>query len=267
MTPPLMLLVALSRGLQDAAASSSTSPFNHASPLEAYFDSVRTGPGVWKWRNYFDVYHRHFARFQNTDVNFAEVGIYSGGSLLMWRKYLGNKAAIHGIDIANATLQYHQNPRYGSPEIHIGDQGDEMFWIDFQKRVPRIDILMDDGSHHFQGQNTTFAMMIDHIAPGGIYVCEDIHHAGNRFLQEMVQTFVTGKKGLNVMAHQTPHWQRTIAEVAFYPYMVVVEKLPAERLKMQLQRHGTEWQPPCTARARVGDSTCFPNLGSQGDKG
>jgi hypothetical protein len=51
-----------------------------ANPLERYFDTHTSGPGIWKWRHYFEIYHRHFARFVSTDVHVVEIGIFSGGS-------------------------------------------------------------------------------------------------------------------------------------------------------------------------------------------
>ena len=91
------------------------------------------GPGVWKWRHYFNIYERHFARFKGREVHMLEVGIFSGGSLKMWRWYLGDAATIIGIDISNDTRIYERNPEYGSPDhIVIGDQSDPDFWRAFQ---------------------------------------------------------------------------------------------------------------------------------------
>ena len=33
-------------------------------PLRSYFDAYTEGPGIVKWVHYFDVYHRHFAKFR-----------------------------------------------------------------------------------------------------------------------------------------------------------------------------------------------------------
>ena len=38
-----------------------------------YFDSVDAGPGIWKWSHYFDVYHKHLARFRGTNATIVEV--------------------------------------------------------------------------------------------------------------------------------------------------------------------------------------------------
>jgi len=37
-------------------------------PLQAHFDSIKEGPGIWKWEHYFDIYHRHLNKFVNKKV-------------------------------------------------------------------------------------------------------------------------------------------------------------------------------------------------------
>src|SRR5580704_8369217 len=48
-------------------APGSLQPNNSAAlppnPLLQYFDSHQSGKGIWKWRHYFEIYHRHFAKF------------------------------------------------------------------------------------------------------------------------------------------------------------------------------------------------------------
>src|SRR5690349_20921641 len=57
---------------------------SETNPLREYFDRVSTGPGVWKWLHYFDIYHRHLSKFRGRPVSIVEIGVYSGGSLSMW---------------------------------------------------------------------------------------------------------------------------------------------------------------------------------------
>src|ERR1700733_14666478 len=52
-------------------------------PLRLYFDEIREGPGVWKWLHYFEIYHRHLAKFVGRQITMVEVGVYSGGSMPM----------------------------------------------------------------------------------------------------------------------------------------------------------------------------------------
>jgi len=65
-------------------------------PLKDYFDSHSSGPGIWKWNHYFDIYHRFFKKFVGSEVSILEIGIYSGGSLDMWRNYFGAGCEVYG---------------------------------------------------------------------------------------------------------------------------------------------------------------------------
>src|ERR1700722_9348231 len=93
-------------------------------PLERFFDERTTGPGIWKWRHYFEIYDRHFRHFRGKEITFLEIGIFSGGSLDMWADYFGPKARIYGVDIEPACRAY-ENERI---KVFIGDQADRQFW-------------------------------------------------------------------------------------------------------------------------------------------
>src|SRR5262249_54578065 len=112
-------------------------------PLLDYFDDHETGPGLWKWRHYFDAYHRHLGKFVATPVTMLEVGIYSGGSLEMWRDYFGPASHIYGVDIASECEVYAGD----GVDILIGDQADRTFWAETRARIPQLDVVLDDGGH------------------------------------------------------------------------------------------------------------------------
>jgi len=59
--------------------------------LSAYFWNNTIGPGLWKWSHYFDVYEEHLGRIQCSarPSRILEMGVYSGGSLKIWRWFLG----------------------------------------------------------------------------------------------------------------------------------------------------------------------------------
>lgn len=225
-----------------------------------WFDSVKAGPGIMKWRHYFSIYEKHFAKFRGTDVHIAEVGIFSGGSMRMHRWYFGEKAVIYGIDISNATLVYEGNAKYGSPKkIFIGDQSSPAFWEQFKKEVPRLDILIDDGGHQSFQQIATMEAVLPHLAPGGILLTEDLH--GNNavgFINTISERFLRGPGSLNkgFTGRQTKNKsgdlttialsiaQKTIAHVTFHPFVTVFEKLSAPIRHFYMSQHGSEWQPP-----------------------
>src|SRR5579862_2082512 len=89
-------------------------------PLEAFFRSRTTGRGVWKWNHYLDIYHQHFSRFRDSEINMVEVGVLGGGSLDMWREYFGPKVSLFGIDINPVCSAYAKE----GVKIYIGNQGD-----------------------------------------------------------------------------------------------------------------------------------------------
>jgi len=76
--------------------------------LENYFDAHDKGAGIWKYRHYFPIYERHFRKFTGEEVHILEIGVYSGGSLEMWRHYFGERAFIYGVDI-NESCRVYEN--------------------------------------------------------------------------------------------------------------------------------------------------------------
>ena len=84
-------------------------PANH---FRVFAEQRTTGRGLWKWDHYFDIYNRHFARFRNTAATHIEIGVYSGGSLEMWRDYFGPTATIIGVDI-QASVRAYEAPGRG----------------------------------------------------------------------------------------------------------------------------------------------------------
>jgi cephalosporin hydroxylase len=211
-------------------------------PLEAYFDGHHEGPGIWKWRHYFGIYDRHLSKFIGQEVHVVEIGVFSGGSLGMWRAYFGDRSRIYGVDISSACLAYSGE----GVRIFIGDQADPQFWARFREEVPVVDVVIDDGGHQPHQQAATIEALLPHITPGGVYICEDLGGADNDF-----HSYIDGfSRGLHVTpaapgeAFLPSAFQQHVASIHRYPFIVVVEKplLPVPRF--EAPAHGTEWQPP-----------------------
>ena len=124
-----------------------------------------------KWDSYFEVYDKIFKNYKNKKIKFVEVGVANGGSLFIWRKLLGNKAEIIGID-ANPISKKLRN--YGF-KIYIGDQSDPKFWKSFFKKEKKIDIILDDGGHKNLQQISTVHYSLPYIKNNGLIVVEDMH--------------------------------------------------------------------------------------------
>ena len=222
------------------------------STLEAFFDTRTQGPGIWKWRHYFDIYHRHFNPLRQRDnLVILEIGIYSGGSLDMWRDYFGPSATIYGVDIESACRTYER------PGTHvlIGDQADRTFWrrVMADGTLPAPDIVIDDGGHTPEQQRVTLEELLPYIRPGGVYLCEDGHGKDNAFA-----AFVSGlADSLNGIEGEksdpanpkrrvvvpTNGVQATIHSVHLYPYVAVIEKRDAALPELVAPKQGSQWEP------------------------
>ncbi len=138
--------------------------------LEQYFYN-NPGRVIHKWRHYFEIYDRHFSRYRGRPVTIVEIGVYKGGSLQMWKHYFGPQARLYGIDIDPACQAFGEE----RIDIVIGSQEDRDFLRFVRERIPHVDILIDDGGHTMRQQIVTFEELFPHVAPNGVYLCEDLH--------------------------------------------------------------------------------------------
>ncbi|WP_370571117.1 class I SAM-dependent methyltransferase [Phaeobacter sp. SYSU ZJ3003] len=140
--------------------------------LPSSLDCFRASPFLsTKHTTYFSVYDRLFSPYRDRPITFVEIGVLSGGSLFMWRKFFGAKARIIGIDLNPDAVRWREH----GFEIHIGSQADPAFWQSFLEDVGPIDILLDDGGHRFEQQIMTCECALPGIRDGGLLVVEDTH--------------------------------------------------------------------------------------------
>lgn len=237
------------RGYQMAGGlSSPDGASSHHPPLEnplaQYFEKYRQGPGIWKWNHYFDVYHRHLQKFVGQEVTILEIGVFSGGSLRMWRNYFGAGCRVIGVDIEPASQAYADD----RTEIYIGDQADRQFWQTVKQDVSAVDIVIDDGGHTSEQQMVTLEELLPVVRQGGVYIVEDIHKEQSGFtnfihgLQGSLSAYnKVSDKPLTVQPNLA---QQIIHSIHTYPFMAVIEKNSSLCDKLIAHRHGTEWQPP-----------------------
>ena len=124
-----------------------------------------------KWVHYFDIYETHLERFRGKSPVMVEIGVHGGGSLAMWKAYLGPGARIVGIDI-NPDCKQHEAEGI---EIFIGSQDDPALIETIKAKYPVVDIVLDDGSHRMEHLRATFNLLYDHVHPDGVYMLEDLH--------------------------------------------------------------------------------------------
>jgi hypothetical protein len=218
-------------------------------PLRQFFDSRQSGRGIWKWTHYFDAYHRHLSKFINQAPSMLEVGIYSGGSLEMWKSYFGPHSHIYGCDIEPECSKYSSN----DVTIFIGDQADRTFWRNVTPGIPRLDVVVDDGGHTPEQQMVTLEELLPRLSPGGVFICEDIHGHDNP-LWEFVTALIRRLQSMQIIKDdpddpkerlvvQTTAFQSAIHSIHCYPYMLVIEKANDITPTYIAPKQGTSWQP------------------------
>jgi hypothetical protein len=205
--------------------------------LEKYF-TENTERLIHKWQHYFEIYDRHFSRFRGADVRVVEFGVSHGGSLQMWRRYFGPNARIIGIDIN----PHCKNLEEDQIEVIIGNQEDRRFLRSLREKIPRMDILIDDGGHTMKQQINTFEELFPHVDSRGVYLCEDLHTSYWRKWgggHKRRGTFIEYSKNfidhINAWHSRQPRRLRTtgftksVHSLHYYDSILVIEKRPMEK--------------------------------------
>lgn len=139
-----------------------------------------------KHTNYFQVYDELLSKFVGLPITFLEIGILDGGSLFMWRNFLGDKARIIGVDLNPESTKWREH----GFEIFIGDQSNPDFWKDLYGEIGDIDILLDDGGHRNDQQMVTVQCSLEKIRDGGIIIVEDTQTSFMKFESFKSYSFV-----------------------------------------------------------------------------
>jgi hypothetical protein len=206
--------------------------------LQLYAQANTEGPGIFKWQHYFSIYERHLARFRGQAVTLIEVGVAGGGSVRMWRDYLGPAAQIVGVDIDQQCRRFEER----NIEILIGDQGSPAFWNSVLDDHALIHVVIDDGGHLPEQQVITLESLLPRLAPGGVYICEDIHgplQPFHSYIDGLTRPLSDiGVAGSSTLANPL---QRQVASVHRYPLMTVIEKVSHRLEQFECHRYGSEW--------------------------
>ena len=192
-----------------------------------------TGSAVNKWRHYLDVYDRYLSHYCGKRVKILEIGVSTGGSMAMWRRYFGEEAKIFGIDI---------NPECAhlggtNAEVRLGSQADPVFLRSVIAEMGGVDVIIDDGSHNASHQRISFETLFPLLDANGVYICEDTHTAywreyeggyrrNSNFL-EIAKKIVDDIHGdFHRHALSIKDANRVIKGIHFYNSMVIIEKAP-----------------------------------------
>jgi hypothetical protein len=190
-----------------------------------------------KWHDYLAVYDRHAARFRDKQVVFLEIGVCHGGSLQVWKEYLGPRSQIHGVDLLNVCREAAE----ARVKVHTCDTGSQTALATVLKDIGPIDIVLDDGSHLGADQKRCFEQIFPQMRDGGVYLVEDLQCSYWRDFSGGYRrrgTFIEYSKNLIDRMHawyiaddriDPNEWfARNIRSISFYDGIMAIEKGPKQ---------------------------------------
>jgi hypothetical protein len=145
---------------------------DHPSPVSIPLDLIGIAEGTDKSSlvgDYLRHYERLFEGLRDSEFNLIEIGVFNGASARSWERFF-SKAHIVGVDI-NPHCRIYASDRI---TIEIGSQNDPGFLHRLVTTYPPR-IIIDDGSHQSYDVIFTIERLFPTLAPGGIYVIEDLH--------------------------------------------------------------------------------------------
>lgn len=113
-------------------------------------------------------YDSEFLKYKNQKISLFEIGVYHGGSLILWDEYFSD-CKILGVDIKERkVLQNIEDCK--NVTFKIADA----YQKDFSDTLDSFDILIDDGPHTLESQCKFLELYCDKIKKGGVLIIEDI---------------------------------------------------------------------------------------------
>nr|WP_282571936.1 class I SAM-dependent methyltransferase [Roseomonas acroporae] len=203
-----------------------------------------------KWEQYPGIYEAelHDLLQGGAPLRVLEIGIQNGGSLQLWSQVLPPGSRIVGMDIDPACAGLEFGPEV---EVFIGDASDAAT-LDRCLGGRVFDVIVDDGSHRSGQVIAAFEALFPRLAPGGVYIVEDLHcsyrrsHGGGLRRRETAMTWFKDLADALNVDHFEPAdgdalapdalarlraYGRWLARVSFYDSVVSVARLPAEKTR------------------------------------
>lgn len=112
-----------------------------------------------------NLYDSLFEQKRLTASRVLEIGVYDGGSILLWRDYFIN-AIIDAIDINDCSTKIDNH--------RINNMVCDAYNLNTIKKLQEYDIIIDDGPHTIDSMVFFIKHYIHLLKPEGIAVIEDI---------------------------------------------------------------------------------------------
>lgn len=125
--------------------------------------------------NYTSTYAKYLAEMRADPLNFVEIGVWHGGSMAMWCKYLP-KAKFLFYDIANQVKpKADQHIDWNRSKLHIASAYTaESVQVAKDYFKNGIDFLLDDGPHTLDSMIQCVKLYAPMMNHGGVLMIEDV---------------------------------------------------------------------------------------------
>ena len=125
--------------------------------------------------NYTSTYAKYLAEMRADSINFVEIGVWHGGSMAMWCKYLP-KAKFLFYDIANQVKpKADKHIDWTRSRLHIASAyTPESVQVARDYFKNGIDFLLDDGPHTLDSMLQVVNLYAPLMNQGGVLMIEDV---------------------------------------------------------------------------------------------
>lgn len=135
--------------------------------VDKYAGNIGTDKGTTHdYLSYY--YNSEFTPVRNNQINLLEIGVYFGGSILLWLDWFTN-GKIYGIDIGCVP-----NRDISRAELHMKDAYDPITVSQFEDNF--FDYIIDDGPHSVESQVSAISLWVPKLKPNGKLIIEDVAH-------------------------------------------------------------------------------------------
>jgi len=128
---------------------------------------------------YTGVYSTLFSPLKNKEIEFVEIGVAGGSSVILWWNYF-TKASFSFFDRDQNFLNNVEKMDFPSRSPYLGLMDvsvDGNVTESLLKTGKQFDVIIDDSSHVFEHQIRIVQEAFPSLKPGGILIVEDIYRS------------------------------------------------------------------------------------------
>jgi len=184
------------------------------------------------WHFITDVYPMLFDPIRYTMESILELGVWKGGSVKAFHDYFPNTRII-GVDIDLSTCAAFGLPdskTYPRMTLLTANQGNVGDMRNLGEGHGPFEVIIDDAGHKYSQQITSFEALWPYVAPGGLYIIEDVFYRSRGHAHMLLNYFkdkVDPEYFLNPGPYEVQDGKvKDLSGVSFYQGLIIVRKNP-----------------------------------------